>query len=1563
MSEILDPLAASTAIETGYKRYITSLLSPNDPVLDAKFREVVASTRGLTKGPILEIMPPYAPGATLSELISEGVLVPEFARLESVEIPLDRPLYKHQEKAIRKATAGRNLVVTTGTGSGKTESFLLPIFNHLVGEHVGGTLGPGVRALLLYPMNALANDQLKRLRKLLAGYPEITFGRYTGETKQTRKQALESFQALHPGEERLPNELLSREEIQENPPHILLTNYAMLEYLLLRPEDTSLFDVGGGQTWRFLALDEAHVYDGAQAAEVGLLLRRLQDRVARERPLQCIATSASLDGKPYEVTTFASALFNTRFESETIPARQDVIHAERLPHTTDADWELSADDLRRVLDGGEDEWGFSADEPDLDLLVELSGHESAAAALDHEKTVVALRDRLVGAPEDIHDIAGDLWPDCDDSLELLEGIVRLAGRTSLDNGHPVLAARYHYFVRATEGAYTCLSAEGPHVHLARHEWCPDCQAAVFEFATCTTCGTVHLAGQINEETERLEPTTPRSPIAKWFSLVDAADQTIDQDDEELDEDVKAVEANQTWLCTGCGFLSSSPARECKNACGKGGMRPILALKKSAKGLSTCAHCGSRSANLVRRLDLGQDAPAAVVTTSLYQQLPIARDDSATLVGEGRKLLMFSDSRQAAAYAAPYLDRTYSRLIERRALSQAVSSGRFDADAGSIDDIVRSTKTIATAARLFPPQASKHDGDSQIGSWLMADLAGTDTRQSLEGLGMLHVSMKILDSAVISPKLISMFGDADLRALLQQLAAITRRQGVITMPDGVDPADERFGPRGARVAMKPNSPDRKQRALSWNPTRGTNKRLNYLERVLEKKGIDFDAPKLLQVMWDQLQVPPKPGKMGLSWFLPNRPTSGLHQLNHTMIELRPGTAAPWWQCDRCRTITAHNVAGVCPTLNCVGTLAPFTEPTNENDDNHYRHLFRTLNLSPLKAVEHTAQWTSAEALSIQNDFIRGEVNVLSCSTTFELGVDVGDLQAVVLRNMPPRTANYVQRAGRAGRRIDSAAFVTTFAQRRSRDLSRFQDPVAMINGEMRVPWVPINNHRIARRHIHSIVFSAFFRHLADQGIPPLRHVDHLFKTSEGDGIPPELWRRVGPFLRPVPEGIDDSIARVVPPQIHAELGLDDQSWVGDLVDSLRRVAEEYQAENAFLTEKMDEAGANKQYRYADHLKRTLSTVATRPLIGSLAQKNVLPKYGFPVDTVALRTNHSPDPAGAKLELDRDLSLAIRDYAPGNQVVAGGKLWTSRALSIPPGKSLDTREYVICPNCEAVQTGRELDVSSCDVCATELEVTKKKTMVIPEFGFIAEPEVQDVSSAPPQRRTGGHSFVEDPGESRLRLSLTGGTVTTTATAGVKARMCVVSEGVGAGFTVCQSCGWSKPVDGTRSAAHKNVLTGRDCRGSFDIRSLGHRYQTDSAEIVPNGLNYVDQAELYSLMYALLEGASEALEISRDDIDATLSYSKRHRSIVLFDTVPAGAGASKNIVEHFPEVLRKSLERVKSCDCGIETSCFGCLRGSYNDFHHDKLTRRAAIDLLKSLLDYEKVTSEVFEEEPAV
>ncbi len=214
----LDPVKTTQAITQSYLDYLSTTFHLRQPDLQRQFHQALSSPDRFVKGPILEATPPFENGVSIEELIQEGVLSERFRCLRSDVLPLERPLYRHQEVGIRKAVLdNRNLVVATGTGSGKTETFLVPILNHLFQEEASGGLGPGVRALLLYPMNALANDQTARLREILRNYPQITFGRYTGETEKdydkAEKKYLQMFRRYP-----YPNELIARRQMWNTPP-------------------------------------------------------------------------------------------------------------------------------------------------------------------------------------------------------------------------------------------------------------------------------------------------------------------------------------------------------------------------------------------------------------------------------------------------------------------------------------------------------------------------------------------------------------------------------------------------------------------------------------------------------------------------------------------------------------------------------------------------------------------------------------------------------------------------------------------------------------------------------------------------------------------------------------------------------------------------------------------------------------------------------------------------------------------------------------------------------------------------------------------------------------------------------------------------------------------------------------------------------------------------------------------------------------------------------------------------------------------------------------------------
>lgn len=1533
----LDPIATSDAISSEYRRYLNSLLPLRDPALAAALTATITHTPALTRGPFLEATPPYAPGASLRALIDEGVLAPAMERFDSAELPMDRPLYRHQEAAARKARAGRNVLVSTGTGSGKTESFLIPILASLADEMADGPLTPGVRAILLYPMNALANDQVKRLRRLLASTPDVTFGRYVGDTPTTAGEAVSRFEDQNPGEPRLPNELLSREEMQSTPPHILLTNYAMLEYLLLRPKDMDLFEGDHAGKWKFIVVDEAHVYDGARGSELAMLLRRLRRRVAPDTSLQCIATSATVGAEtsPGSVTEFAANLFGAPFDwVEGDDARQDLVVAQRVPIPRPTWGPLGPDDYAALAQADD------ASPAVLDIAPVGSGFENAAEALRHERTMVTLREMLKSRVADLGKVArrlGDNWTPRD-----LVPLVDVGARIRDTTGVPVLSGRYHLWVRAAEGAFTCLDPRNPHLTLARHEECETCSRPAYELAACVSCGTPYVLGIEKAQGKGMPPVlAPRQgngDSRTWIALSDLTGE-VDEDDDAWG-DAAAEVKDAVELCIDCGTINVQGASACVSCHGKALRHARIATSRSTE-LRGCVACESRSPNDVRRLDTGQDASTSVVATSLYQHLPADSGPARDLPGEGRKLLIFSDSRQGAAFFAPYLETSYQRILQRRLLLTGVRKATArEGGPALFDDVVSHACDAANAYGLFERRVSRQQKERQIALWLSQELVAIDARQSLEGLGLVRFEIAEPERLAALPVWgsLGLTGESGA-ALVGELLRIVRQQGAVSFPDTVDPADEGFAPRLGPVHIRQNGSDTK--LLSWSPApRRNNKRLDYLARVIARTGATADPATALDGIWRLLTAS---GEDPILVTETHKKYGPVRQLDYTWLTARMVVAGETaYVCDTCRRSAAVSVVDVCPAYRCEGTLEPVTVAAAADDPSHYRALYRDLTPIPMSVKEHTAQWRSEEAAAIQSEFVRGRLNALSCSTTFELGVDVGELQAVLLKNVPPRTANYVQRAGRAGRRTASAALVVTMAQRRSHDLSQFAEPEKMISGEVTPPVVPLGNSRIDRRHAHSVVIAAFFRWAF---------------TTHGT-----IWRKSGEFFYPDRAATDplailpgfieahadelrSELAAVLPPEVQRELDLDDAGWAPTLLAAFAAVRAEVKQEIDYFEDVRKSAFESRRDQNAAAFGRVIATIRDRDLLGFLGSRNILPKYGFPSDVVELKTNLSKNPQGNNLELNRDLAQAIFEFAPGSQLVAGGLKWTSAGVYRLPSKELVIGWMAVCTECGHFEKALKPLDGACPDCGA---IRKPSEYTVPEFGFVADRSTEKPGLKPPERTWHGDTYHLGGGESLgdpTVLSRAGGG-TWTLQAEARSRLAAVSTGHGNGFVICDWCGRGWAATKGFPKSHTHAWKDQDCTGPLKRRWLAHEYETDVLTITLGG-GAPDAATQWSTLYALLEGAAEELGIARDDLDGTIAVSKSTTRLVLFDTVPGGAGGALRLKGSFDAVVKRALRKASECECGEETSCYSCLRGFRNQMRHDLLSRGKAMEELEALL----------------
>ncbi len=1615
----LDPLELTTAISESYLRYLTISFRLRDPDLSRLFRTEMGKFH-FTNGPILEATPAFKTGSFLKDLVAEGLLE---RRLEdfiydSHRYLLHKPLYLHQDKAIRKALRGRNFVISAGTSSGKTECFLIPILNSLIRQHAAGELGPGVRALLLYPMNALANDQLRRLRQLGSNLarsaPEIkiTFGRYVGDTDEEKHKALERFRKEHQGEEPPPGELLSRTEMRTSPPHILITNYAMLEYLLLRPGDCDLFDGPGARHWKFLVLDEAHIYNGAAGIEMAMLIRRLKDRVQSNTTgrLQCIATSATLVSEETDlpkVAQFATNLFGEPFDwKHADKVHQDVVNGERNPRAVRIEPKFTPSlsfytQVEEARERATDEKNLSRQIQEIaaEQGIPASVLQRAAADTDNPKALlykILSHDARFTKLAEYLEANSRKFAECIDHLlsdneakaentaaKALKSLVDLAAWARLDDDSlPLLPARYHLFVRSPEGAFLGFFPK-TQIFLERRHKTPE-GYPVFELASCRRCGQEYLVGRISADRKlvhSLSDPEARNKSIRYYLLKPA---TLGEEDEDESVAVPEGETEEKLikLCARCGAIRS--AAETSNCdCGNDFLRNMIEIVPKDGVLNKCLLCGLRSIDIVREFVFQQDAPAAVIVTTLYQKLEKSEPTQ-------RKILSFSDSRQNAAFFAPYLEGTYDRILYRRLIVEALKRSAAVTDY-RLQSLAEDVVTLANDYELFDPSLDQKQRGKRVWTRVIEEFCALDRRNCLEGVGLISFvpvfpnGWQPVTELLKSPWNLS---QPEAAALYLFLVNSLRLNLAITFPDaGPSPKDEVFAPRNREYKFRGDTSDTKAGIYSWIPAvNRLNSRLQFLNKLYRRTtGREGDSSQMREMIgkiFDDFTTNWR--DRGIVKF--TDPRHGvLFQLDNRFWQVLQGcSGTDWFVCERCGTFAPNCVRGACPTFGCEGSLITTRSPELSAllEQNHYRHLYSNLAIARMTVHEHTAQLKQDKASDVQQKFVSGDVNVLSCSTTFELGVDLGELEIIFLRNVPPEPSNYVQRSGRAGRRTSSAGFTITFAQLRPHDLHYFAKPEEMVRGHIKPPVVEIRNEKIVRRHLHAVVFSSFWRNFDTHfGV-----ADKFFKLrvpSQEESNGPEKLRE---FLAGKPDGLLEALKRIIPTDMQAIFDLENWGWIEGLFDpdhgslalAQEYISSEYMETKKYYDTKEAEIRAvssdpamysHKGPRLnADKMwaAKRLEAIAKEQLIDFLATHGVLPKHGFPVDVVELTPLHHI-PAAKEIKLERDLRIAISEFAPGSQVVANGYLWQSAGLKVVKGQTWPVRWYAICPGCKRcrVELGT-IDEDkppsfACAACGLEIPNGEKHKMVDPIFGFTTSRETEPLrpgESRPKREFSTRPFFVSHEPVEKNEFAI--GRLHLNCEYSPTGELAVICKGKkGLGFKICFECGFATSFEKKQRTSHKHPF-GTTC--TSHLRSylhLGHRFKTDIVAVSvktsePSGvMSIVDNESFWlSLLYALIEGASQSLGIRRRDLDGCLYPRAGRPGVVLFDTVPGGAGHVKRLMDekNFQQALlaaKVRLEPSKTHECGEETSCYGCLRTYENQFCHEQLRRGPVLEFLNANL----------------
>lgn len=1569
----LNPIITIEQLENQYKDFLSAQFSFRDKKLNEAAKKAILNESDLFHGPYIEASMPYKTGRTLKEMAEDGDVNKNIYKAFSNEEFSVYKRYLHQEKAFDLVKNGRNIVVSSGTGSGKTECFLIPVLNELLNEIDNGTLTPGVRAILVYPMNALANDQMDRFRTALKDIPQIKFGRYIGETENfSRKKAEDNYVKTHDGKKPLENELLTREEMHKNPPHILVTNYAMLEYMLIRPEVNTIFQGAYANSFKYLILDEAHTYHGAHGTEVSMLIRRLKERIFgfSDGCLQCIATSATLGGGESDkenVAKFASQLFSEPFTKDDIILSDRDVLKKGLNNIND----LSI--YKELLEG------YNTDDNDKIKKLTCESNDNIETNLYNflinDKFTYEIRDTITKEVLTIEQLATRFEGDKGEIKEAIVSLIELGSKIKdITTGLPLINAKYHIFARSLEGGFVSLFPEMK-LFTERHKEYNG--SPVYEIMNCIRCGQEYILGYINQDEngdDVLLPDSDDSSHPDIFMICARDGITVEEDEDEWDDekDIKSDDLQGKYLCPKCGKIYDVKDVDC---CG---IDKIHLIKVPDRNKNLCLECGRNRPGTLRKMITGEDASTEILTRTLYQLLPqeekkkaIKKESSGlysslfdglsssseTYIANGRKLLMFSDSRQEAAKFAMFLQGRYSDWLWKNLIWSSVH-GLEDGEAISFDSLVNRVQKSAKKYDLFSLSDTDDDEKSIVSTQLMKELIELEPRISLAGLGLIDIFCDVSIFQGIF-KVFTKYGltEEEVKNIFIELFNSLRKQGAISFPDNVDPADDAFSPRNKEFYFKKQGGEKissKEEIIGFLPSyKKSNRRLDYIKRVFIKKGLnDTEAQEKAFNLLNEIYSDDFGEFLVQADIAEKNIKNNCLRLNYKMWRFSK-MKKPSYICDKCGSSTTINVENVCEQTSCDGHLIKIDEPNDR--DYFYRKTYKNMKPIPMSVAEHTAQLTSDWATKVQNDFKDGKINVLSCSTTFEMGVDIGSLESVVLRNVPPETANYVQRAGRAGRRNSSAALILTFARRRSHDLTFFANPEKMIKGEIKAPYLTLDNEYLIKRHLQSVVMAYFFRNHSEYYGDK---ANSLLKTGTGDANV-ALYN----MLKLHPEDLLKSMMTVLPKEATSLFDLSSWNWIEDIVNNgttedavFDNAIDAYKADLKELQDLKTEYIKNEKGSAIDYVNGLIKTHENQDMIGFLSVNGIIPRYGFPVDVVPLKIrDHVIE--SKRIDLSRDLRMAITEYGPNSEVVAGNRVWRPYALRTQGNKKWPTMDVAICDSCKKIYSyntalGEEAPNRTEMCCNKKLKYFQ---VIKPIFGFTTK-DSSNKSSKKSSKDAAHYSSTsyfngfEDDSLVIEKENIFGEYKVVTRCA-PQGKMLVINNGAysssmkrGQQFKICPHCGYMTTGDFVKTHMRAD---GKECGGSLKLAYLGHDFYTDVLQINLPIIKDVD-LEPASLLYAIIEGASTGLDIDRRELGGAISGIGSSISLIIYDTVPGGAGHVKKIQENMNDVLLNATKKVSGkCGCGEETSCYGCLRNYDNQIYHEVMSRGKALHYLEELI----------------
>lgn len=1617
--------------------------------------------------------------------------------------PENRAPYTHQLEAweLLSHESPRSVVVTSGTGSGKTECFLVPLLNDLAKQvEAQDEVLVGVQAIMLYPLNALINSQQERLSAWTRGFEgKIRYALYTGETKHTSPPKATRFFKTNK-----PEKVEYRDDIRNAPPPILVTNSTILEYMLVRPVDREILTKSQGKL-RWIILDEAHTLVGTQAAEISLLLRRTMIAFnVKPEDVRFIATSATIgDSKDWIRTEKLLKEFLSGLAGVS-PEQVSVVRGTRyiplIPDDNDLDGTISISDLGKLNSAG------------------------AYQKLCQIPLMRILRQRLIQSPMTISEIAKTVYPEREvleaqhtqNAMKLIDISTNayLGGNQNLEPFFPV---RAHIFHRAQRGLWACVNPNCCHkagteleqgwpfgrVYVSERQKCLDgCSAPVYELTHCAVCKEPSLAASLV-----IDLHGNRVLLSREHDDLDEYSDEI-EDNQENDVILEHKTRNNVQI-----FSSQSSDLERYKSSGssveayldlstsrvKARSDNTLAVRYTTADRDSylrCACCDATEAvanSTFKRALLGAPFLMGNLVPELLRHIPRKNDDSLF----GARLITFTDSRQGTARFSAKLQLDSERKWCRSKIYHEIATRSSESNIDH-DPTIAALKTILegnpepTTRDLILSQIQTRRASLQKStfklSWLSAVelLANTDeirlmageldvedymlpgeysnrdqrlenTKQlaelfllrefarrpknanNLETLGLVKLIYPNLDKITEEDLRVGCreWGSLglnldDWKSYLKIILDFYVRENTLIDIHSYQ-VNWMGGKLFARLLQGPEfegKSEEEKKAIWAFPSvnKGNQHKLVRMLELFSKRSAK-DDPELfnaiLRFAWSTLikkklleyyEDGNREWRKGYHLKLSNATSFELIKsasvcritnrwLDTTFRDISPYLTSKTGIEDCLVKNMNHGIPHPTPDLLQNESSQSLREWIRNNEliismkkQGIWRDITDAALLPPvmLRSAEHSAQQYTDNLKLFEKAFKKDFLNVLNCSTTMEMGVDIGKLVMVVMNNAPPSTANYLQRAGRAGRRGESTSIVFTFCKSTPHGERIFANPKWPFETPIPVPKVALESVTIVHRHINAFLLSRYLNtKFSKENLPTLKS-GKFFTSDTGTAI----YERFISWLSS--EAVDDKFISQCLRMMIVGSGLAGQAEVsliqktlndiGDASSHWRRRWDSLCAEIQKVSN--DESGAKRR------LIKQKDSMEKDSLLSELTSRGFLPGYGFPVNVVELVTNNKMERSKEVQSYpSRGVATAIREFSPGSDIVLNGAVYRSMGLQLSwkvPQSQYDLskvqklRNAVSCQECGFCQLDiiSNQEMKSCPDCGSN----KLKTMeyIVPD-GFKVDyktPLHNDYTQplyAPYTEPL--VSILDATWQALCRHELGRFKVSDTA------ELFYYNNGNGGGYALCWSCGRMEPLAVNHSEGRTFLdlksqvklltrekhprLSGTSIDGSSDcIKSdwsikvsssglqdgllqipfvLGFSSVTSMFELQirdPQTHEWIfDRKLLFSLGAALRQVYSAKKGISTSELGISVhqrktasSDSESVCSLFIFDTAEQGAGYASSIPEILPELIKAAYVYASECPTACDAYCHACLLDYDTQHNVENLDRKLLVQFFE-------------------